>query len=61
MLYSVAGLDWVAGQASSTGNPTVINMSLGGGVSTPLDDAVAYVRYSRCHIELLILIEIVVD
>jgi dynein intermediate chain len=28
LFLTCAGLDWVASQASSTGNPTVVNMSL---------------------------------
>lgn len=35
----IAGMDWVAGQSSA--NPRVANMSLGGGASTAVDQAVA--------------------
>jgi subtilisin family serine protease len=35
----IAGMDWVAGQSTAT--PRVANMSLGGGASTAVDEAVA--------------------
>ena len=35
----IAGMDWVAGQPRT--NPRVVNMSLGGGASTAIDQAVA--------------------
>lgn len=35
----IAGLDWIAG-SHAPGNPAVANMSLGGGASTSVDDAV---------------------
>jgi subtilisin family serine protease len=37
----VAGMDWVAADAQSTTSPAVANMSLGGGSSSTVDDAVA--------------------
>lgn len=36
----VSGVDYVASQASKTTNPSVANMSLGGGASTTMDGAV---------------------
>ena len=37
----IAGVDWVTQNAASTGRPSVANMSLGGVISTALDNAVA--------------------
>ncbi|KAF9047737.1 peptidase S8/S53 domain-containing protein [Panaeolus papilionaceus] len=37
----VTGLSWVKSQAQASGRPSIVSMSLGGGASTPLDDAVA--------------------
>ncbi|KAH8822187.1 serine protease [Flagelloscypha sp. PMI_526] len=37
----VDGLEWVGDQAESTGNPTIVSMSLGGSASSALDDAVS--------------------
>ena len=37
----IAGVDWVTSNANSTGRPSVANMSLGGGISTALDNAVS--------------------
>lgn len=39
----IAGLSWAAANANSTGRPSVFNLSLGGGSSTALDDAVTAV------------------
>lgn len=36
----IAGIDWVTSNAGQTGRPSVANMSLGGGVSSAVDDAV---------------------
>ncbi|KAH7334860.1 peptidase 1 [Rhizoctonia solani] len=36
----IAGLSWAVAHANSTGRPAVFNLSLGGGTSTALDDAV---------------------
>ncbi|CAE6444076.1 unnamed protein product [Rhizoctonia solani] len=36
----IAGLSWAVAHANSTGRPSVFNLSLGGGTSTALDDAV---------------------
>ncbi len=44
---SVSGLNWVATQARSSGRPSIATMSLGGGASTSLDNAVASVRRSN--------------
>ena len=37
---SISGLNFVAVQARVTGRPTVASLSLGGGISTALDNAV---------------------
>lgn len=37
----ISGVDYVTGQAASSGRPSVANMSLGGGAYQPLDDAIA--------------------
>jgi len=37
----IGGIDWVAAQASNSKNPSLANMSLGGGKSTALNNAVA--------------------
>ena len=36
----IAGVDWVTAHATAAGMPAIANMSLGGGLSTALDDAV---------------------
>lgn len=41
--FRIAGLSWAAAHANSTGRPSVFNLSLGGGSSTALDDAVTAV------------------
>ena len=41
----VAGIDWVIGQARTTGRPSVISMSLGGGIDLALDNGVTSVSY----------------
>jgi hypothetical protein len=40
----VSGLNWVMQQVKSSGRPSIVSMSLGGGASTALDQAVAKVR-----------------
>jgi len=45
----VSGLDFVISSAQSSRRPSVVSMSLGGGVSTVLDDAVASVRPKICY------------
>jgi subtilisin family serine protease len=37
----IAGINWVTSQHKSKGKPSVANMSLGGGISTAVDDATA--------------------
>jgi serine protease len=37
----VDGINWVAGRATTTGNPSIANLSLGGGFSQATNDAVA--------------------
>ncbi|KAJ3195228.1 hypothetical protein HDU67_004430, partial [Dinochytrium kinnereticum] len=37
----IAGVNWVANRASTTGKKSVANMSLGGGASAALDNAIA--------------------
>jgi cerevisin len=46
----IAGMDWVVSESQSTGNPSVVNMSLGGGVSVPLDNAVASLTRFGVHV-----------
>lgn len=36
----IAGIDWAVAQAQATGNPSVINMSLGGPLFTSIDLAI---------------------
>jgi hypothetical protein len=36
----IAGINWAASQARSSGRPSVANLSLGGGASTAVDSAV---------------------
>ena len=36
-------MDWVAGEAESSGNPSIVSMSLGGDAAIDLDKAVAAV------------------
>lgn len=38
--YSIAGIDWVAGEAKSSGKPTVVSMSFGGDPSNSLDHTI---------------------
>ncbi|KAF8678677.1 peptidase [Rhizoctonia solani] len=45
----IAGLSWAAAHANSTGRPSVFNLSLGGGTSTALDDAVMGVVNAGIH------------
>ena len=40
--YRIAGINWVAAEAA--GKPSVASMSLGGGTSNSVDDAVRAVR-----------------
>ncbi|CAE6493484.1 unnamed protein product [Rhizoctonia solani] len=47
--WSIAGLSWAAAHANSTGRPSVFNLSLGGGTSTALDDAVMGVVNAGIH------------
>lgn len=46
----VSGLNFVLSQARSSGRPTVASMSLGGGVSTALDNAVASLTSAGIHV-----------
>ncbi|ELU42085.1 subtilase family domain-containing protein [Rhizoctonia solani AG-1 IA] len=48
-VLSIAGLSWAAAHANSTGRPSVFNLSLGGGTSTALDDAVMGVVNAGIH------------
>ncbi len=47
---SVSGLDWVKTQAASSGNPSVVSMSLGGSASRALDRAVTALTSAGIHI-----------
>jgi len=46
----VSGLNWVASSVKSSGRPSVVSMSLGGGASTPLDNAVASLTGAGIHV-----------
>ena len=46
----IAGVNWVAAQHRSTGGSSVANMSLGGGASTALDDAVNAAVAAGVHV-----------
>ncbi|CAE6436363.1 unnamed protein product [Rhizoctonia solani] len=45
----IAGLGWAVAHANSTGRPSVFNLSLGGGTSNALDDAVMGVVNAGYH------------
>ncbi|CUA71674.1 Subtilisin-like protease CPC735_013710 [Rhizoctonia solani] len=45
----IAGLSWAVAHANSTGRPSVFNLSLGGGTSSALDDAVMGVVNAGIH------------
>ncbi|CAE6474417.1 unnamed protein product [Rhizoctonia solani] len=45
----IAGLSWAVAYANSTGRPSVFNLSLGGGTSTALDDAVTGIVNAGIH------------
>ncbi|CAE6468220.1 unnamed protein product [Rhizoctonia solani] len=45
----IAGLGWAVAHANSTGRSSVFNLSLGGGTSTALDDAVMAVVNAGIH------------
>ncbi|KEP55658.1 peptidase S8 family protein [Rhizoctonia solani 123E] len=45
----IAGLSWAVAHANSTGRPSVVNLSLGGGTSNALDDAVMGVVNAGIH------------
>ncbi|KAF8606970.1 peptidase 1 [Ceratobasidium sp. AG-I] len=46
----IAGVDWVVAQAKKTKRPTVINMSLGGGVNEASDQAVTRAVAAGVHV-----------
>ncbi|KAG8932375.1 subtilisin-like serine protease [Tulasnella sp. 418] len=46
----VAGINWVVSQASTSGRPSVISMSLGGGADTTLDTAVRNAVSKGVHV-----------
>ncbi|KAJ2928343.1 hypothetical protein H1R20_g8753, partial [Candolleomyces eurysporus] len=46
----VGGLNWVCLRSKQTGKPSVVNMSLGGGASTPLDDATRNLVKNGVHV-----------
>ncbi|PPR05984.1 hypothetical protein CVT24_004621 [Panaeolus cyanescens] len=46
----VSGLNWVLSNARSTGRPSVVSMSLGGGATTALDNAVATLTSAGIHV-----------
>lgn len=45
----IAGIDYVVQQKPLTGHPTIISMSIQGGVYTPVDDAVATATAAGVH------------
>ncbi|KAJ8522139.1 hypothetical protein ONZ45_g1228 [Pleurotus djamor] len=46
----VSGLNWVLTAARSSGRPSVVSMSLGGGASTAMDNAVASLTAAGIHV-----------
>ncbi|KAJ3508472.1 hypothetical protein NLJ89_g5739 [Agrocybe chaxingu] len=46
----ISGLNWVMNKAKSTGRPSVMNLSLGGGASSALDNAVASLTKAGVHV-----------
>ncbi|KIM37988.1 hypothetical protein M413DRAFT_448033 [Hebeloma cylindrosporum] len=46
----VSGLNWVLSQARASGRPSIVSMSLGGGVSTALDNAVTTLTNAGIHV-----------
>ncbi|RDB17350.1 Cuticle-degrading protease [Hypsizygus marmoreus] len=46
----VSGLNWVANSAASSGRPSVASLSLGGGASTALDNAVTALTNVGIHV-----------
>ncbi|KAI0791170.1 serine protease [Abortiporus biennis] len=46
----VSGLNWVITQARSSGRPSIATLSLGGGASTALDNAIASVTSAGIHV-----------
>ncbi|KAJ8453947.1 hypothetical protein ONZ45_g19499 [Pleurotus djamor] len=46
----VSGLNWVLSSARSSGRPSIVSMSLGGGASTALDNAVASLTAGGVHV-----------
>lgn len=45
----VNGLNWVISQAAASGRPSVVSMSLGGGASTAMDNAIGAVTSAGIH------------
>jgi len=46
----VSGLNWVGSQASASGRPSIVSMSLGGGATSTLDNAVTSLTNSGVHV-----------
>ncbi|KAI0361573.1 serine protease [Trametes cingulata] len=46
----VSGLNWVSQQAAASGRPSIASLSLGGGASTALDNAVTSLTSSGIHV-----------
>ncbi|KAJ8457203.1 hypothetical protein ONZ45_g863 [Pleurotus djamor] len=46
----VSGLDFVASQAAASGRPSIVSMSLGGGASSALDNAVSSLTSRGVHV-----------
>lgn len=50
IIFSITGLQWVQGEASASGRPSVVNMSLGGSKSPSMDSAVNSLTTSGVHV-----------
>lgn len=46
----LAGMEWVVNAANKTGKPSVVNMSLGGGQSSSINQAVAQMTAAGIHV-----------
>lgn len=49
-IFSIAGLGWIMAEANRSGRPSVVNLSLGGGASSPLDGAVLALTSTGVHV-----------
>ncbi|KAF8662099.1 hypothetical protein AX16_001209 [Volvariella volvacea WC 439] len=46
----ISGLNWVLSQAQASGRPSIVSMSLGGGVNTAVDSAVTALTNGGVHV-----------